>query len=330
MNKYLKLSLLLLPVVLVGLVLPAMLPKTFTVRHMSEIHAPAPVVFALVNDFRNWENWSAWYIWQNMPEPAYGNRGVGRGGFIEWESGQTGKYLQEFTIVKSEPHNQVEIAMDFTDKAFGVSIIEIHANGDTTLLSWSLGIKTEGWKTVFFWLNARKALRKASENLANMAELWHAQNVQIVEQGIISEFPYVSIRRQILWEDLSDAMGDIYAHLIRESGEDSYQITGHAFAMYHSMGEDKVDIECGFPVERVTSGQGITMAGIFPEINCVVTEYTGSYETLEKGHEAVQRWMTDRGYILSGPPMEIFVTSGSDTEDPSAWKTRICYPVEFR
>lgn len=310
------------------LITPFLLPETMTVRHSVWINAPASTVYAQLNDFRNWEYWSPWNIEREMPQPLYHNGGFGQGGVAVWQApGETG-FLQRFTITKSEPHRLIEVAMDYTNKAFCVSRTELSESDGATLVSWALGVKTEGWKTLFFRMNAPKTLKKASANLLKTAELWHEQGLPVVEQGAIEEFPFVSIRRQIAWEDLSDDMAEMYDQLIKAGTDGNYTITGHPYAIYHSMGEERVDLECGFPVESAVQHQGIILSGMFSEAMCAVTEYTGNYENLESGHDAVQQWIIERGLSLSGPPMEIYLTDDSDS-DPSTWKTKICYPVSF-
>jgi effector-binding domain-containing protein len=329
MAKYRNPILFITILLIVWIIVPYTLPETLTIRHSSGINAPERVVFVQLNDLRNWENWSPWIIGET-PMPVYRNGGFGKGGTAEWVTGNSGTPVQRFTIVKSDPHHMIEIGMDFRDKGFVLSAIQMKEQEGRTILTWNSGMKSEGWKSIFLWLDTKRHVRKASANIRELAELWHSQGIQVVEQGVISAFPFVSIRRQVSWEDLSEAMGNMYEQLIGESDDATYTIIGHAYAVYHSMGEERVDIECGFPIEKVTENRGIIRSGTFPESDCIITEYTGDYDNLEKGHDAVQQWISERGFTLSGPPMEIFVTSAASEADPSAWVTRICYPVNIQ
>jgi hypothetical protein len=38
----------------------ALQPAAFQITRSATIPAPAPTVFAQINDFRNWQNWSPW------------------------------------------------------------------------------------------------------------------------------------------------------------------------------------------------------------------------------------------------------------------------------
>lgn len=311
----------------IWLVTPFFFSETMVVSKSILINAPARAVFSKINDFRYWEFWSPWCPDKGQGQEVFQNNGFGRGGAVIWQSDNTNSPVQKFTITNSEPYNIIEVAMDFPGKAFGVSRIVFSENEGQSRVNWSMGIKTEGWKTLFFRINASKAIKKALLDLSKTAILWHNQQLPVVEAGMINAFPYVSIRRQILWEELSEAMEKMYETLISSSDEGNYQIIGHPYAIYHSMGDNKVDIECGFPVASQTEHSGIIFSGIYSEAMCAMTIYTGSYENLETGHIAVQEWMTERGFTLNGSPMEIFMTSETESDDPTEWKTKICYPI---
>ena len=311
----------------IWLVTPFFFSETMVVSKSILINAPARAVFSKINDFRYWEFWSPWCPDKGQGQEVFQNNGFGRGGAVIWQSDNTNSPVQKFTITNSEPYNIIEVAMDFPGKVFGVSRIVFSENEGQSRVNWSMGIKTEGWKTLFFRINASKAIKKALLDLSKTAILWHNQQLPVVEAGMINAFPYVSIRRQILWEELSEAMEKMYETLISSSDEGNYQIIGHPYAIYHSMGDNKVDIECGFPVASQTEHSGIIFSGIYSEAMCAMTIYTGSYENLETGHIAVQEWMTERGFTLNGSPMEIFMTSETESDDPTEWKTKICYPI---
>jgi len=321
MKRTIFILILLVMAVLVWVAVPRLMPETWTLKAEITIQAPEKVVFVQLNDLRNWEIWSPWH---RENEPAnYMNGGFGRGGAVLWQTGTD--LRQRFIITQSDPHHSIEIAMDFRNKGFGVSRIELfRQDAEKTLVRWNYGMKTEGWKSLMARPGLMKTIRKALNNLSSTAGFWHEQKLIVVEPGMISDFPFVSIRRQIAWDDLSDEMGRLYELLVSSADEGGYHIIGHPYAIYHSMGEDKVDIECGYPIEKQVPAFGIISSGIYNEAMCAMTEYTGSFETLEKGHEAVQQWMESRNLTLGGSPMEIFINNQS-----AEWTTKICYPIEL-
>lgn len=311
----------------IWLVAPFFFPDTMVISRSIIIESPARTVYSKINDFRNWEYWSPWQTEKVQSTIEFRNNGFGPGSVLVRQSGISGSAEQKFTIVRTEPYNLIEVAMDFPGKPFTVNIIGFSENGPHTQVTWNMGIKSAGWKTLFFRLKVSKDIDNALTNLSELATFWHDQRLPVAEAGVINAFPYVSIRRQLEWEELSDTMEKMYETLVSSANEGNYQIIGHPYAIYHSMGEDKVDIECGMPVDKQPEYTGIINSGIFDEVMCALTEYTGSYENLEAGHKAVQDWISERGFILSGPPIEIYLTTESDSDDPDKWVTKICYPI---
>ncbi len=325
MSKQKRVVLILGIVLAFAIIAPYFFPETLIVRQSRQIKAPANVVFSQVNDLRFWELWSPWQP-NNIP-PDYGNAGVGRGGFVLWQQTAGESYDQRFTITTSNPHQLVEIAMDFPQQEFAVSRFDVTESNQITLLVWHMAIKTEGWKSVFFWLNQRQNMSKAATNLTVTSEMFFAQGMQLVERGLIDAFPYASIRRQVEWENLNDLMGEMYQQLTEAATMGNFTIIGHPFAIYHTIGDERVDIECGYPVEALVDMKGgIIHSSIYPETTCAITHFEGGFENLELGHTAVQQWMEERGLSLGGSPMEIYQSSFNDEGKETGWTTAIIYP----
>lgn len=326
MSKQKRVILIVGVVLAFAIITPYFFPETLIIRQSRQINAPANVVFSQVNDLRFWELWSPWQP-ADLP-PNYGNSGVGRGGWVLWQQTADESYDQRFTITTSNPHQTVEIAMDFPQKAFAVSRIDVSESDQYTLVIWHMAIKTEGWKSVFFWLNQRQNLSKAATNLTVTSEMFFVQGMQLVERGLIDTFPYVSIRRQVEWEQLNTLMGELYQQLTEAAEIGTFTIIGHPFAIYHAIGDDRVDIECGYPIETpIDLKGGIVQTGVFPETTCAITHFNGGFENLELGHTAVQQWMEERGLTLGGSPMEIYQSNSVGEGDESNWTTAIVYPI---
>lgn len=74
-----------------------LLPAEFKVERSAEIDAPAPTVYALIADPREWKKWSIW----NQRDPAmqieYGGPQSGKGAKWSWKSKSEGSGAMEFT-----------------------------------------------------------------------------------------------------------------------------------------------------------------------------------------------------------------------------------------
>jgi hypothetical protein len=75
--KKIVISLAAILVILVGVI--AMQPSEFHVARTTTIAAPAPVVFAQVNDFHKWEAWNPWAKIDPAMKQTYEGAPAGRG-----------------------------------------------------------------------------------------------------------------------------------------------------------------------------------------------------------------------------------------------------------
>ena len=74
-----------LAVVVAGLaVVIALQPSDFRVSRTTTIAAPAPVVFAQVNDFHNWTAWSPWAKLDPSMKQTYEGAPAGTGAIYTW------------------------------------------------------------------------------------------------------------------------------------------------------------------------------------------------------------------------------------------------------
>ncbi len=311
-------------IVLLGMLVPRFLPETGSVTATLEVNASPRIVYAQLNDFRNWQIWSAWHQKYSPDEATFGNGGVGAGAQVSFPS-DDGKFVA--VIVKSEPHQMVEVAIDHQGSPFTVHHIEIQESDGKSLITWSTGFKHDGWRTLFFRSKAISEIKKSLRGLKDAAELWQEQSIMLAEPGLIESFPFISIRRQIPYDTLSETMSALYDRLLAAAGEMNVDVTGSPYAIFHSVGEERVDVECGFPVAFEVLGKDSIAGGVFNEKECVMLEYEGDLSRLEEGHNYLQEWIRHRGFALAGPPIEIYESSG---EDSSVWLTRICYPVTFQ
>jgi hypothetical protein len=308
---------------------PHFLPETVSIQKEISAEVSPRIIYTQVNDLRNWIFWSAWHKTDSFEEAVYRNGGIGRGGQVTLQqAGKPEKYLTA-TIVNAVPYRSLEVAFDFQTRPFTVNRIEISENDEVTLISWSMGFKNEGWKSLFLRWKMANELERSLKGLLHVSGLHADNDMLLVEPGTIDAFPFVSIRRQIPYETLSEEMGLLYTILAESSEEGNYTIIGHPFAVYHSVGEERVDVECGFPTDTVAADFGFIRGGVFEETKCAILDFTGDYSRLEEGHAAIQDWIIAREFRLNGPPVEIYMTQESDTADSSRWHTRICYPVEY-
>jgi hypothetical protein len=126
-----------LVVVLVAVV--ALQPSEFRVARSATIAAPAPAVFAQVNDFRKWDAWSPWAKLDPAMKKVYTGAPAGTGAVYAWSgNGEVGE--GRTTITESRPNEVVRIRLEFVRPFAATNDVEFtfKPDGDRTAVTWSM------------------------------------------------------------------------------------------------------------------------------------------------------------------------------------------------
>lgn len=150
-----------LAVIVVGfLAVVALQSPTFQITRSATITAPAPVVFAQVNDFHKWDGWSPWAKLDPTMKQFYEGSGSGHGAIYKWNgNSQVGEGRMEIT--ESQPNKLVAIKLDFMKpfKATNQTLFTFDPKGDQTVVTWTMnGEKNLMAKAFHLFVNMDKML----------------------------------------------------------------------------------------------------------------------------------------------------------------------------
>ena len=127
-------------VVLVALVAyVATQPGEFSVSRSATFAAPAPAVFAQVNELKKWEAWSPWAKKDPQAKQSYAGPAAGAGASMSWVGN---KEVGEgrMTIVESSPNALVRFKLEFFEPFAATNTAEFSFKdeGGRTALTWSM------------------------------------------------------------------------------------------------------------------------------------------------------------------------------------------------
>ena len=117
----------------------AMQPSEFRVARSATIAAPAPVVFAQVDDFKKWRTWSPYDRLDPAMKKTYEGAPAGTGASYAWIGNrQAGE--GRATITESRPNDLIRIKLDFVKPFGGTAFAEFafKPEGERTTVEWSL------------------------------------------------------------------------------------------------------------------------------------------------------------------------------------------------
>jgi len=129
-------------IVVVFVIIVAMQPADYRIVRSASMSAPAPAVFAQVNDFHNWEAWSPWAKRDPAMKQTYEGAAAGTGAIYMW-AGNKEVGEGRMTLTESRPSELIKINLEFI-KPFAstcTSEFTFKPEGDQTGVSWSMAGK---------------------------------------------------------------------------------------------------------------------------------------------------------------------------------------------
>ena len=121
------------------LIFAAARPDTFRVQRRTSDKAPPEKVFALINDFHNWDSWSPWEKMDSAMKKTHSGASKGKGAVYEWAGNKkVGKGRME--IIESSPSSRIMIQLDFIKpfEAHNMSEFTLKAERSSTNITWAM------------------------------------------------------------------------------------------------------------------------------------------------------------------------------------------------
>lgn len=117
----------------------ASLPDDFQVQRTAEIHAPADVVFSLINNFHEWDKWSPWEKLDPNLKRTYTGPDAGPGASYSWV-GDANVGEGKMTIEESKPNELVSIRLEFIKPFPGLcpTTFQLEPTDSTTKVTWKM------------------------------------------------------------------------------------------------------------------------------------------------------------------------------------------------
>ncbi len=154
-------------------------PEEFRITRSAVMKAPPPVIFAEINDFRQWAHWSPWAKLDLTARNRFEGPTSGEGAMFTW-AGNNKVGEGTMTIVESKPYELIRITLAFLKPFKATNTAEYTFTPQTdnaTLVTWSMyGKNTFIGKAVNLVMNCEKMVGKQfEEGLANMKAVAEAK-----------------------------------------------------------------------------------------------------------------------------------------------------------
>lgn len=139
--------------------------------------------------------------------------------------------------------------------------------------------------------------------------------------------PTLVVRTRTPVQNISQVLGQAYGTVMKYLGELCEQPVGPPYVAYFNMDMQNLDIEAGFPVARQLPGKDSVTASQMPGGKMVACLYTGPYNEIKAGYEALTQWTQEHGFYTLGTAYEVYLNDPAKTP-PQQLMTQIMMPLE--
>lgn len=152
-----------------------------------------------------------------------------------------------------------------------------------------------------------------------------ASDIHITEQ--VEDVHTAGVRRTVPMDDLRDFFSTAFSATMQAVSAQGAHPVGPPFAKYYGMPTDVVDVEAGFPVDRVIAASGEVAPGILPGGRAVEATHIGPYETMSDSYDDIEDFIEAHSLVPGGAMWESYLSDPRVEPDPSHWRTLIHWPV---
>lgn len=331
--KLLKyLAYIILGVIIVFLLLCLMGPKDLDVTETTSIKAPAAIPYNLTNNLQKTEMWNTWTMSDTTLVTEYNDIPYGVGAKSSWKSELTGEGTQEIT--ESILNSKVRSELNFKGWE-GANYAEFifTKSGNKTDVSYSFdGTELPFLMRGFALVTGMKKsmVSNYKESLANIKRISEERakgfyNGYEIQEEDLEERHFVINRQEVLPENITQFYATNLGALFVKVQSAGIEMSGMPCGLYFNWSEDgiaPIDMAAAIPIGDQISIRNVTTYTI-PEQIAVVLDYYGDYSTIGQGHDAIEEYMSDRGYLPNPPTVEEYVTDPGEEPDPTKWLTKI-------
>lgn len=315
-----------------------MSPSEVKASRSTEIEAPASAIYGNVSDFKNWKDWMPWY--KDNPDMTFEfeeqTAGVGAG--YSWKSENAGNGSMK--ILEAEQNKSMKTEIDFEGMGISYGSWNFEPVGDKTKVTWGMHSSEPLPFLIrgFLKLSGMQGQLDGDfdKGLASLKEIVEAQVKSLptsydgYEVALINlpETTYVGAQREIGMVEMQAFFASSFGAAMGTVATNKLEMVGMPTACFYSWDEKggKTDLFAGVPVNKAPEimKEGIKIVTI-PAGKALNIDYYGDFSGSAKAHEAMDKYISQRGWTATYPVLEQYVTDPTIEPDTSKWLTKVTY-----
>jgi effector-binding domain-containing protein len=337
MKKVLK-TLVIIIIVVIGLffIIPLFMDTQYNLKRTVVVDADKETVKNYMGNFENFQDWSPWAEMDEEMEIEISGEAGTVGSSYEWEGNEdVGEGVMTITEVTNDT---VKIKLKF-EEPFESESPTYYAFKDVdgkTEVTWYMeGEMSYPWNIMGLFVNMEEAigkdfekglgkLKSKVESLPKEEETAEVQiNIETVE---VPTRTFIGKRDVVMFENMQKFYADNLGAAYTAITENNLAFDGSPSGIYFVWEPEKgqADMAAVIPVKDLKNDldgfETFELGG-----KALKTVHIGSYDDLDKPHNAMEAYVNANDIVLEGPALEEYITDPGNEPDTSKWVTHIYY-----
>jgi effector-binding domain-containing protein len=150
-----------------------------------------------------------------------------------------------------------------------------------------------------------------------------------IEETVFPAFKAISVSKETDINNLQNVLAESYMDIVKLMSKSKLKQAAPVLAYYHQFSYKAIAFEPAIPVNKLPEEptEGFNFLDN-PECKVVLAHHYGSYESTEKTHELIDKWIAKNNKKIKGSPWEVYISDPSLEADTAKWYTQIYYPIE--
>lgn len=311
-------------------------PSSAKVERSTEINAPADMIRSKITDLKFFhESWSPWTEKDPNMKVTYSGEPGKEGSSMSWESDK--KEVGKGSMTYKYTHNDTVMqSLNFEGQGEAKVYHIVTADGDNkSKVSWLMQNDVPFlFRAVMLFMNIDKMVGPDFEKgLSKLKAAMESAPSQPTAQYEIQELnwdakTYYGKRDKMEFSKMAEYIGKTYGLVGEALAKAKVTPIGAPKAIYFSFDETTL-IGDFAPVIEVPNNTKLNGVDKFetPAAKVLMIDYYGSYEKSSQAHQAMGRYMKEKG-LTESFVLEEYITDPMMEKDTAKWLTKIYYGIK--
>lgn len=330
MNRFLKISVLILIAVALFWVISLFISKEINATSSIVINSSSQVVFEQINNVENWKTWNVWHKADTTMQINFGAVKSGEGATYNWQSENKNAGSGSVLIKKSFLLKEIEAEIIVNNaNPFYIKYEFSHSDSGVVVMATIKQNLKNNPILRFLKSSLNKTLTKGLDmGLQSLKQVCEGKSSEQCEVKMLDEQLYVYEKKTVLktelYKELSKSFLDLYTYVELCNGE----VSGNPFCLYTQIDFKSVSIEAALPLKNSIPEDSDYKVKMRKKGKYAVCNFSGTALELENKYQEFLKWMTASKITINELAIEEYLNTPKTISDTSIWKIKIHYFIE--